>query len=91
MANIDRYMMIFVVPLLFIGWKFLKGTKFRRAEDIDLLKDLAEIEEYHRTFVPTKSGYVHPSFCIYTGCTLLTLFLLTHSNSFLRMLDWIFG
>jgi len=52
-------MMIFIVPVLFVGWKFFKGTKFHRAKDIDLLKNLAEIEEYQRTFVPTKSGYVH--------------------------------
>lgn len=65
-ANVNiRYMMIFIVPVLFVGWKLIKKTTFHCAKDIDLLKNLAEIEEYHRTFVPTKSGYVY-SIALYT-------------------------
>ncbi|KAF2471983.1 uncharacterized protein BDR25DRAFT_259261 [Lindgomyces ingoldianus] len=47
------YMMIFVFPVLFLGWKFIKRTKFMKPEEIDLYQDLEEIEEYTRNFVPT--------------------------------------
>lgn len=46
-------MMIFVFPVLFFGWKFIKKTKFKKAHEIDLVQDLEEIEEYHRNYVPT--------------------------------------
>jgi amino acid transporter len=42
---------VFLFPVLFIGWKLLKRTKFIKAHEVDLVTDLAEIEEYHRTFV----------------------------------------
>lgn len=45
-------MMIFLFPVLFLGWKFIKKTKFKRAHEIDLYQDLEEIEEYTRNFVP---------------------------------------
>lgn len=45
------YTMIGVFPLLFFGWKFLKKTKWLKAEEVDLLKDLDEIEEYTRNYV----------------------------------------
>lgn len=32
-------------------WKLLKRTKWIAAHEADLVTDLAEIEEYHRTFV----------------------------------------
>ncbi|KAM7218147.1 Amino acid permease domain containing protein [Rhypophila decipiens] len=50
------YTMIFITPVLYIGWKLLKRTKILRADEIDLLKDLDTIEEYQRTYVPSKSG-----------------------------------
>jgi amino acid transporter len=34
-----------------VGWKLVKKTKWIQLEDVDLVTDLAEIEEYHRTFV----------------------------------------
>jgi amino acid transporter len=46
-------MMIFVFPVLYIGWKLIKRTKFIRAAEIDLYQDLDEIEEYTRNFVET--------------------------------------
>jgi amino acid transporter len=48
-----RYMMIFIFPVLFLGWKFIKKTKFKRAHEIDLQQDLAEIEHYTANFMPT--------------------------------------
>lgn len=46
--------MVFIFPTLFIGWKILKKTKFIRAADIDLVTDLAEIEDYTRNFVEVR-------------------------------------
>ncbi|KAB2101648.1 General amino acid permease [Alternaria gaisen] len=45
------YLMVFAFPVLFIFWKLFKRTKWIPAHEADLLTDLAEIEEYHRTFV----------------------------------------
>ena len=46
------YTMIGVFPILFIGWKVLKKTKWLQPEEVDLLKDLDEIEAYTRSYVP---------------------------------------
>ncbi len=46
------YTMIFVFPVLFIGWKLLKKTKWMKPEEVDLRKDVQEIEEYTRDYVP---------------------------------------
>ena len=46
-------MMVFLFPVIFLGWKFIKKTKTVQAHEADLVTDLAEIEEYHRNFVPT--------------------------------------
>ena len=45
------YMMIGVFPVLFLGWKLLKRTKWLKPHEVDLQKDLDEIEEYTRNFV----------------------------------------
>ncbi|KAK1915440.1 hypothetical protein P3342_003250 [Pyrenophora teres f. teres] len=45
------YLMIFIFPMLFVGWKFLKKTKWVPSHEADLVSDLAEIEEYHRNYV----------------------------------------
>lgn len=50
--------MIFIFPVLFIGWKILKKTNFKKAHEIDLQQDLDEIEEYTRTFVPKEETNV---------------------------------
>lgn len=44
--------MIFVFPLIFIVWKLIHKTKFRAPEEVDLVQDLDEIEEYQRNYVP---------------------------------------
>lgn len=44
-------MMVFLFPVLVLGYKFMKKTKVIKAHEADLVTDLAEIEEYHRTFV----------------------------------------
>ena len=50
------YTMIGVFPVLFVGWKFYKKTKWLRPEDVDLRKDVKEIEEYTRDFVEKPPG-----------------------------------
>jgi amino acid transporter len=47
----DMSVQIGVFPVLFVGWKFLKKTKFLKPHEVDLVTDLAEIEEYHRNFI----------------------------------------
>lgn len=47
------YAMIFVYPVLYFGYKFIRKTKIRKPEEIDLFKDLDEIEEYQRNYIPT--------------------------------------
>jgi amino acid transporter len=47
------YMMVFLFPIIFLGWKFFKKTKTVKPHETDLITDLAEIEEYTRNFVPT--------------------------------------
>jgi amino acid transporter len=39
--------------VLFFGWKILKKTKWIKSHEVDLVTDLAEIEEYHRNYVET--------------------------------------
>ncbi|KAI1545918.1 LysP Amino acid transporter [Pyrenophora tritici-repentis] len=45
------YLMIFIFPTLFVGWKILKKTKWVPSHEADLVSDLAEIEEYHHNYV----------------------------------------
>ncbi|KAH6540263.1 hypothetical protein HBI81_043720 [Parastagonospora nodorum] len=47
------YLMVFLFPVLFFGWKILKKTKWIKSHEADLVTDLAEIEEYHRNYVET--------------------------------------
>lgn len=44
--------MLAVFPILYFGYKFIRGTKIIRPEDVDLLKDLDVIEEYERNYIP---------------------------------------
>ena len=51
-----RYTMIFVFPILYLGWKVIKGTKFLKPTEVNLRPaDLDQIEEYHNNFVPAKA------------------------------------
>lgn len=52
--------MIAVCPLLFIAWKLLKRSKFYKPEEVDLVKNLDEIEEYEASFVARPAKYVGP-------------------------------
>jgi len=46
------YTMIGVFPVLFVTWKLLKKTRWMKPEEVDLYKDVEEIEEYTRNYVP---------------------------------------
>ncbi|KAI4207906.1 MAG: hypothetical protein LQ348_000404 [Seirophora lacunosa] len=50
------YTMVGVFPILYFGWKILKGTKIIKSTEVDLRKDVAEIEEYTRNYVPGPPG-----------------------------------
>jgi amino acid permease len=50
-ASANQCSQVFLFPVLFIGWKVLKKTKFVSLHEMDLETDLKEIEEYHRTYV----------------------------------------
>jgi amino acid transporter len=56
----QRYTMIGVTPLLYVGWKILKKTKIYKSEEVNLTENLKEIDDYHANFVPTPPGYVFP-------------------------------
>lgn len=45
------YMMIFAFPTLYLGWKFWHKTKIYKPEEVDLYKDIPEIEECQRNYV----------------------------------------
>ena len=44
-------MMVFLFPVLVLGFKIVKKTKAVKAHEADLVTDLAEIEDYHKNFV----------------------------------------
>lgn len=45
---------MFIFPVLFVGWKVIKKTKWIKSHEADLVTDLAEIEEYTANFVEVK-------------------------------------
>lgn len=47
--------MLGICPVLYVGWKIIKKTKIYRPEEVDLMKNLDEIDEYEKTYVPTPS------------------------------------
>ncbi|EPS35330.1 hypothetical protein H072_11312 [Dactylellina haptotyla CBS 200.50] len=50
------YTMPFMFPVVFIVWKLVKGTKWVRSEDADLVEGLDEIEAYEAAYKETPSG-----------------------------------
>ena len=46
------YTMIGIFPIVFVCWKLIKRTKWLRPDEVDLTKDLDEIEEYTRNYAP---------------------------------------
>ncbi|KAI4154403.1 MAG: hypothetical protein LQ340_001698 [Diploschistes diacapsis] len=59
------YTMIFLFPVLFLGWKLIRRTKWVESHEADLTKDLEEIEEYTRSFVePPQTWVTMPHWCV---------------------------
>lgn len=48
------YTMIGVFPVLYVGWKIVHRTRFRRAEEVDLVSGVEEIDDYTRNYVDVK-------------------------------------
>lgn len=57
---INSYTMIAVCPLLYLAWKVLKRSKFYKPEEVDLVKNLDEIEAYEANYMPRPAKYVAP-------------------------------
>ncbi|PBP22082.1 putative general amino acid permease protein, partial [Diplocarpon rosae] len=56
------YLMIFVFPIIFVGWKILKQTKWLKPHEVQLrTTEVDEIEEYTRNYVerPPKTKFHH--------------------------------
>ncbi|OTB18668.1 hypothetical protein K445DRAFT_314537 [Daldinia sp. EC12] len=47
------YIMVAVFPVLFIGWKLVHKTRHRRPYEVDLLRDVAAVEDYTNKFIPS--------------------------------------
>ncbi|KAI4127433.1 MAG: hypothetical protein LQ338_003203 [Usnochroma carphineum] len=50
------YTMVGAFPIIYFGWKILKRTKIITPTEVDLHKDVEEIDEYTRTYVPNPPG-----------------------------------
>ncbi|RDA85539.1 hypothetical protein CP532_3301 [Ophiocordyceps camponoti-leonardi (nom. inval.)] len=46
------YTMVAMFPILYFAWKFTHKTRIYKPEDVDLLKDMAAIDEYERQYIP---------------------------------------
>lgn len=47
--------MVMLFPVLVIGWKLIHRTKLHKPQEVDLVTDVAEIDEYERNFIPQES------------------------------------
>lgn len=45
-----------VFPVLFLGWKLLKRAKWLAPHEVDLVRHLAEIEDYTRSMFTCLDG-----------------------------------
>ena len=46
------YMMIFICPVIFVGWKILKKTKWLKPTEVDVIGEREAIDEYQRSYAP---------------------------------------
>lgn len=57
------YTMVVVFPLLFIGWKLVKRTEWRRPETVNIFaEEKDQIDEYEANY-----AYVPPRYVAYQG------------------------
>lgn len=48
--------MVGVFPVLYLGWKIIRRTRILKPEEVDLHKDVEEIDEYTQNFVARPPG-----------------------------------
>ena len=51
------YTMLILAPILFIGWKLIKGTKFVKPHEADLVWERPTIDRYEATFIDEPVGF----------------------------------
>lgn len=51
------YTMLIVAPILFVGWKFLKGTKIVRPHEADLVWERHIVDAYEESFFSPPVGF----------------------------------
>ncbi|GIZ44007.1 hypothetical protein CKM354_000721600 [Cercospora kikuchii] len=51
------YAMLILAPILFIGWKVIKRTKFIGAHEADLIWERPTIDAYEATFIDPPNGF----------------------------------
>ncbi len=50
------YTMVGVFPVVYFGWKVGRHTRIIKPTEVDLCKDVEEIDEYTRNYVPSPPG-----------------------------------
>lgn len=53
----EQYTMQILAPILFFGWKFLKGTKFVKPSEVDLVWERPIIDAYEARFTEPPVGF----------------------------------
>lgn len=51
------YTMLIVAPILFVGWKVLKKTKWLKPHELDLMWERPTIDAYELTFTSPPVGF----------------------------------
>ncbi|KAL2398024.1 General amino acid permease AGP2 [Exophiala dermatitidis] len=51
------YTMVFVAPVLFVGWKLVKKTRFVRPHEADLVWERPIVDAYEATFISEPIGF----------------------------------
>jgi amino acid transporter len=51
------YTMVILAPILFFGWKFLKGTRFVKPTEADLVWERPLVDAYEETFTSDPAGF----------------------------------
>jgi len=49
--------MVFVCPVLYLGWKLLKRTKYRKPSEVDLVWERPTIDAYEASFTTEPLGF----------------------------------
>ncbi|KAF5020964.1 hypothetical protein F66182_7010 [Fusarium sp. NRRL 66182] len=52
------YTSVALFPTLYVGWKLVHKTKIHKPQEVDLCKNLDEIEEYEQNYIPQPPKYL---------------------------------